>query len=310
MVDSMLSGMVGRDEGLFIAITTAGAKPGGTLDQLEELWGRDPEAYIYRAGAKPGSDPHDPKVWLSANPAPWITEDKLRSQYRSLPLSSFMRYHLNLTPTMGDEMRAFKPELWNACADAPEIDTDLPCVIGVDAAPRRDKTAVVLDQRRPDGLHHVKSWVFEADNETGLLDFDDLKAVLHNLCQDFNVARIVVDPAHLFAIMDQLQKEGLPVEDYPQTTGRMVLASDTLQNLINTGRIRHGGDPMLTKHVLQAGAKEIPPSGWRLTKLSPTEHIDAAVALAMACHIAEAEWSRMGQTFSATGGLHSIDLML
>jgi phage terminase large subunit-like protein len=306
MIDSMLSGMVGRDEGLLVAITTAASKPGSTLDQLKELWAKDSEAYIYRAGAPKGADPHDPKVWLAANPASWITLEKLQSQYQSLPLSSFMRYHLNLTPTIEFGQRAFNPKAWEECGDRPEIDPVKPCIIGVDAAPRRDKTAVVMVQRDENGVHHAKCWTFEADPEAGLMDFDELKHLLRGLNQDYNVSRIVVDPAHLFAIMDELQREGLPVEDFPQNASRMVPASMNLYDLVQMGRIRHGNDPVLTKHVLNAGVKEIPPSGWRLTKVTPNENIDAAVSLAMAVHISEAEWANSGMSFAASGGIWTL----
>lgn len=306
MVDSMISGMVGREEGLVVAISTAGQKPGNTLDQLKELWGKDPAAYLYRQGAKPGDDVHDPKVWRKSNPASWITDAMLKSQYDALPLPVFTRLHLNLTAAEGDSARAFNAKAWELGADQPVINPDLPCVIGVDAAPRRDKTAVVLDQRGEDGVHNVKSWTFEADPEAGLLDFDELKHLLHELSVSYNVSRIIVDPAHLFAIMDQLNREGLPVEDFPQTASRMVPASMNLYDLIQLGRIRHGSDPTLTKHVLQAGVKEIPPSGWRLTKVSPNENIDAAVALAMAVHIAESEWSIGGVSFADSGGVWTL----
>lgn len=306
MIESMLSGMVGRDSGLLIAITTAAKQPGTTLDQLKELWNRDPEAYVYRAGAPLDADPHDPKVWMAANPASWITEDKLRSQYQSLPLASFMRYHLNLTPTDGVGARAFNPKAWELGGEMPIIDPALPCVIGVDAAPRRDKTAVVLDQRGEDGVHNIKTWTFEADPEAGLLDFDELKELLRGLCHMYNVSRIIVDPAHLFAIMDELMREGLPVEDFPQHASRMIPASMNLYDLVQLGRIRHGNDPVLTKHVLNAGVKEIPPSGWRLTKVSKNENIDAAIALAMAAHISEAEWSNGGTSFAESGGIWTL----
>ena len=303
MVDSMLTGMVGREQGLLIAISTAGAKPGNTLEQLKDLWGKDPQAYVYRQGAGEKDDPHDPKTWKKANPASWITEDMLRSQYRALPLPVFERLHLNVTPTTGDNARAFNKAAWDECAGLPVVDQVLPCVIGVDAAPRRDKTAVVLDQRDASGVHNIKSWTFEADPEAGLLDFDELKVLLRSLCHEYNVNRIVVDPAHLFSVMDELTREGLPIEDFPQHASRMIPASMNLYDLIQLGRIRHGNDPMLTQHVLQAGAKEIPPSGWRLTKVTPLENIDAAVALAMAAHIAEAEWSLGRSSFAETGGV-------
>lgn len=306
MIDSMVTGMVGREEGLFIAITTAAARPGSTLDALRELWATDPAAYIYWQGAAPGDDPHDPKVWRKANPASWLTLDMLRAQHDALTLPVFSRLHLNLTAATGDNTRAFNPKAWALGADMPIIDREQPCIIGVDAAPRRDKTAVVLDQRGDDGVHNVKAWGFEADPEAGLLDFDELKHLLRGLCHDYNVSRIIVDPAHLFAIMDELQREGLPVEDFPQTAGRMIPASMNLYDLVQMGRIRHGGDPMLTEHVLNAGVKEIPPSGWRLTKVAKHENIDAAVSLAMAVHIAEAEWSLGGPSFSETGGVWTL----
>lgn len=310
MIEAMVTGMVGREEGLFVAITTEASSPGGTLDKLRAQWKEDPASYVYWQGAKPDDDGHDPEVWRRANPASWISMDMLRSQYRALPFPVFERLHLNRLPAQGMGGRAFNPKAWAECGDTPSIDPDLPCIIGVDAAPRRDKTAVVLDQRHEDGTHHVKAWTFEADPEAGLLDFDDLKEVLRGLCQDYNVSRVVVDPAHLFAIMDQLQKEGLPVEDFPQTASRMVPASMNLYDLIQLGRLRHGNAPNLTQHILNAGAKEIPPSGWRLTKVSATENIDAAVALAMACHIAEAEWALGGPSFAQTGGVYSLDLSL
>lgn len=307
MVESMVTGMVGREEGLFVAITTAGARQGNGADLLREQWANDPNAYVYWQGASPTDDPHDPKTWRKANPASWISMDMLKSQYNALPLPVFQRLHLNLTAADSDSARAFNAKAWELCADAPEIDLEKPCIIGVDAAPRRDKTAVVLVQRDANGIHHTKSWGFEADPEAGLLDFDELKHLLRELCQTYNVSRIIVDPAHLFAIMDELNREGLPVEDFPQTASRMIPASMNLYDLIQLGRIRHGNDPFLTKHILNAGAKEIPPSGWRLTKVNPHENIDAAVALAMATHIAEAEWSLGGMSFSESGGIWSID---
>lgn len=310
MVDSMVTGMVGREEGMFVAITTAGARPGNMADQLRELWSNDPRAYVYWQGASETDDPTDPAVWRKANPASWITMDMLKSQFQALPLPVFQRLHLNLTSAAGDNARAFNPKAWELCSDAPQIDLELPCVIGVDAAPRRDKTAVVLDQRDANGMHNVKAWHFEADPEAGLLDFDELKHLLRELHSTYNVSRIVVDPAHLYSIMDELNREGLPVEDFPQHASRMIPASMNLYDLIQMGRIRHGNDPILTKHVLNAGAKEIPPSGWRMTKVTKLENIDAAVALAMAAHISESEWSLGGPSFASTGGIYSLDMSI
>ncbi|MDE2100140.1 MAG: hypothetical protein KGL39_22990 [Patescibacteria group bacterium] len=304
MVESIVSGMVGREEGLFVAITTEAKRPGGSLDQLKEQWANDPEAYVYWQGAKPDDDPTDPAVWRAANPASWITDQMLAGQFKALPLQVFMRLHLNRLPQGDDSSRAFNALAWDEGKLQPIIDKELPCVVAVDAAPRRDKTAVVLDQRGRDGVHNVRAWEFEADPEAGLLDFDELKVVLRQICHEYNVARIVVDPTHLFSVMDELLREGLPVEDFPQHASRMVPASMNLYDLVQLGKIRHGGDEMLTRHVMNAHVKEIPPSGWRITKgLDRTKNIDAAVALAMAAHIAEAEWANNASGFAERGGV-------
>lgn len=309
MVDAMVSGMVGRTEGLFVAISTEGPRPDNTLRLLRDQWASDAEAYVYWAGARKGQDLHDPRVWRQSNPAPWITDAMLASQYRGLPWATFCRLHLNYLPPELAGSRAFNPKAWEACSAAPVFDPLLPCVVGVDAAPRRDKTAVVLDQRNPEtGVHQVRLFTFEADPEAGLLDFDELKECLRGLCRKHRVDRIVVDPAHLFSTMDELGREGLPIEDFPQHASRMIPASTNLYDLVQLGRVAHGGEPVLTRHVLAAGVKEIPPSGWRITRVSRSEFIDGAVALAMAAWVAEAEWANRTPSFAESGGVWTIDL--
>lgn len=309
MIDAMVSGMIGRQEGLFVAITTEAPRPGGTLDLLREQWSHDPGAYVFWLGATARDDLHSPATWRRVNAAPWITDKQLLDNYHGLPFATFCRLHLNYLPPDLAGSRAFNRKAWDACAGTPEFLPGLPCIVGVDAAPRRDKTAVVIDQRHPDtGVHHVRAITFEADPNAGLLDFDELKACLRGLCRDFKVDRIVVDPAHLFSIMDELTREGLPIEDMPQHASRMIPASMNLYDLVQLGRVRHGGEPVLTEHVMNAGVREIPPAGWRMTKVTAFEHIDAAVALAMAAWVAEAEWSNRTTSFAESGGVWTIDL--
>jgi len=123
MVDAIVSGQVGHDDALFVAITTEAERAGGPLDELRELWSKDPLAYVYWQGAQKGDNPHDPRTWMRANPASWITEDLLRGQYGTLPLPVFMRYHLNLLPPADHfGSRAFNPKAWHAGDDQPVID--------------------------------------------------------------------------------------------------------------------------------------------------------------------------------------------
>jgi len=288
MLDAMLTGAVGREEPLTVVITTAGAQRSGVWWDVLQEWREDPRAYVYWVGATDHDDPVDRRVWRKANPASWVTMERLETLYRTLPAATFERYHLNRAPQRAAGA-AIRADQWQACGGRPEINPEQPCVIGVDASLRRDHTAVVLDQYR-DGLHHVLAFTFtpEADELMGAVDHDAVGALLRELAATYRVTRVVCDRAYFVRTMRELLTEGLPIEEFAQTNQNMARASQRLYDAVSGGRIRHGGDAALTQHVLNAGIKETP-FGWRLIKVDQTEHIDGAIALAMALDAAEAE---------------------
>lgn len=290
MLDAMLTGAVGREQPLTVVITTAGAKRAGVWWDVLREWSDDPRAWVYWQGAGDDDDATDRTVWRRANPASWITMERLEDLYRTLPLASFERYHLNRAPHTG--LNAIFPEsLWSACADAPHIDPELPCVVAVDASLRRDHTAVVFDQLGADRVHNVLCFTFTAEDDGSIMraiDHDEVGNLLRDLATDFNVARLPCDRAYFVRTMRELLDEGLSVEEFPQTNPNMARACQRLYDVVTEGRLRHGGDPVLGSHVMSAAVKETP-FGWRITKAEASSHIDAAVALAMAVDIAEAE---------------------
>lgn len=287
--EAMRTGTAARLEALVVTITTAGPVEKGPLWELHKraMAGNDPRLFVLWMGASPEADATDPDVWRAANPASWITDEFLADQFRSLPLPVFERLHLNRWPSA--KAGAWVPiELWEDCGSPPHIDPDKPCIVAVDAAPRRDLTAVVLDQRDANGVHNVKCWTFEADPTLGYLDFDLVEGLLRQLASEFYVTRIVVDPYAMIRSMMTLAAEGLPVEDFPQNHSRMVPASMGLHQLIIDQCIAHGGDEALDTAVRNAAIRETA-FGWRLEKARASERIDPAVALAMATRIAEQE---------------------
>jgi len=307
MREAMLSGMVGTRNGLLVTITTAGPERKGPLWDLLQTAPKDPRAYVFWAGAGEGEDGHDPKVWRRANPERWITVRMLRDQYRTLPFPVFERLHLNRFPATGTA-RAYPADLWYACAKAPDFDSDLPCVIGLDASFSRDSTALVMVQRDRAGCHHAWAQVWHKDGILGYIDHEAVEAKIVELCRDYNVVRIACDPNYFTRSMLKLQNEfRLPVEEFGQDARRMSSASMTLFDVIQEGHLRHGGLPALTEQVLNAGVKETA-YGWRLTKVHDDEKIDAAVALAIAVFVAESDALETAPSFAATGGLRTISL--
>lgn len=287
MLDAMLTGAVGREEPLTVVITTAGAERGGVWWEVLNEWRDDPHAYVYWVGASDEDDPDDRRVWRRANPASWVTRERLETLYRTLPLGSFERYHLNRAPQRGVGA-AFRADQWAACSAPPELDGESTTVLAVDASLRRDHTAVVLDQYR-DGVHNVALYTFAPeDDPAGVVDHDAVAALIRDLCGQYRVVRAVCDRAYFLRSMRELAAEGLPIEDFAQTNQQMARACQRLYDAVAAGRLRHGGDAVLAEHVLGAAMRETP-FGWRLVKAEESRRIDAAIALAMAVDAAEAD---------------------
>lgn len=272
-----------RSQPLLLSITTAGADMGGICRKLWEkgMAGSDDRFYFRWFAAPDSADVDDPAAWKAANPASWITEDFLRSQRAGLPEDAFRRWHLNQWVT--GVSRWVPREAWDACAGPPDIPEGASVVVGVDSAPKRDSTAVVVARMDADGVCHVRSWVWEA-SANGYLDYAAVEQFLRDLARTYDVRRMVFDPYNMTRSMLQLAAEGLAVEEFPQTDARMVPASQHLWELVTTGRLRHGGDPVLTAHSDGTVVAQTP-RGWRFTKAAGRRN-DAIVALAMAAWVA------------------------
>ena len=295
MLDAMLSGAVGRENPLLIVITTAGAERRGVWWEVLREWRSDPSAYVYWRGAPDEADATDRGVWREANPASWITMERLEKLYHTLPLASFERYHLNRAPRAGAN-RVFPPELWRACGARPRIDPERPCVVAVDASLRRDHTAVVLDQVDEAGRHNVLCFTFTAEEDgsiMGAIDHDEVGNLLRELAAGYNVIRVPCDRAYFVRTMRELLDEGLPIEEFSQTNQNMARACQRLYDVVSEERMRHGDDRQLEEHILNATVKETP-FGWRITKPADGEKVDAAIASAMAVDVAEVEAETAG----------------
>lgn len=290
--EAMRTGTAARLQPLIVTITTAGAARSGPAWDLyvRAKAGRDPRLFFYWRGLEDEDDPGDRKAQRKANPASWVTLEFLKDQRRSLPPEVWERLHGNRWPTGG--AGGWLPSgAWEACSEQPYIDPELPSIIAVDAAPKRDKTAVVLVQRTADGIHNALCWSWQADPDLGYFDFEIIEEQLRALAREFYVTRIAFDPYAMMRSMMLLAEEGLPVEEFPQGHARMVPASMGLHEIIVQRRLRHGGSPELTEGILGSRIRETS-FGWRLDKLQSWKagsSNDAAVALAMACHLAEQE---------------------
>jgi phage terminase large subunit-like protein len=340
---AMTTGGGAREQPLTVGITTAGfdeeqllgliynaaLEKAGLIERRPGLTiVRDPETrfLMFWYGADADADPDDPKVWMTANPASWITEDYLRVQ-RAKPtmrLADFRRYHLNQWVGVAEDW--LPTGAWAACRDGKADPDDplhglnpkWPISVGIDFGVQDDTTCVLVAQRipmplgrrspeipTPEDLVIVRARFFTPAVGKLEADVGEILDCLRSLRHRFPEAArkpnrqfpggpaYAYDPWGFKALAQILEGEGLVMIEVPQNDSRMVPAATELYGLIVSGRLRHDGDPVLARHIANVVGRSRGESGWRITKLKDSsKKIDGAVATAMGVQEALRPWPK------------------
>jgi phage terminase large subunit-like protein len=118
------------------------------------------------------------------------------------------------------------------------------------------------------------------------LDFElTIESYLLNLQRSFQVRRCLFDPFQMQSTAQRLQKAGLEIEEFPQSSPNLTAASQNLFELIDSQALVVYPDQDIRLAMSRAVAIETP-RGWRIGKDRSSHKIDVVVALAMACHAA------------------------
>lgn len=264
----------------------------GDAPVLEPMWQRamagvrlDDELPVYANG----------KLWAyidqgdEAQARAWLGDPDSREAYyaeqsASLRPGTYRRLHENRWAE-GEE--AFiDAAMWDAVVD-PDATPMLPdrsvrVTVGVDAAMKRDCSAVVAVTRDGDRVRVVahKVWTPTKDRP---LDFDETIApYLAWLRDSFTVERVLFDPRMLEQPANVWRKEGVPMREFPQTPENLTRAGQGLFDLIRARQLVVYPDAELRQHALNAVAVETA-RGLRLAKEKASRKIDALAALSFAC---------------------------
>lgn len=230
--------------------------------------------------------------WDTEPRMPWQTPEYYESQMMTIRPSDFLRMHRN---TWVSSNESFIPiELWDRAATHLTGPATLfkddnrrryPISVGIDIGMKHDCSALVgvywdAGKRRA-GIAFSRIWTPPVD---AMLDLEfTVEEELLRLHREFKIVSVVYDPAQFQRSSITLQRKGLPMVEYPNTAGNMMLATQALYDLLKNDTLDAYPDPELRDHIRYATA-ETTSRGFRLVKGRNAKFkIDAAIALAMAC---------------------------
>jgi phage terminase large subunit-like protein len=321
--DVLATAIGSRTQPLIWAITTAGLNRASVcydqrnyvLDILQRRLEDDTYFGIVYT-RDDGDDPFDEQTWIKANPNYGISvrregvqADGKRAQQMPSEQVSFFTKRLNIWVNAATQW--LPAGAWDKCGDA-ELDIEdfahRPCYIGIDLALRSDIAAVIIafppeEQRNwwavfgryylPEDTvnrsenSHYQSWETMGRltaTPKNVTDFDYIIANLGDLCAQYDVREIALDPFDAGPLIVDIEKAGMrkPVE-VRQTAPNMSPAMIELEGLVLSRKIRHDGDPVLAWMMSNV---KVGHSGDLLKpeKESHERKIDGVVSLLMCIH--------------------------
>lgn len=294
----MSLGSGAREEALVLAITTAGELRDSSGSP--KLWKRlydygvavargevdDDRFYFAWWEPKAGIDAdwRAPATWREANPGfddivagedfeaslpPKVPEHEYRTKRTNVPVAAATTHWLESHPAA-----------WSECASDLELAGADRTAMAWDMSLRHDSTAVSTVGRVGDRVVG-RTRIFTAP-AGGKIDFDAVVTHVRDEAVAHDPVGIAYDPRYLELLAQQLDDEGLPMVEFPQTPERMAPACGHLFDLIIAGRYAHDDDPAVNEHVLTAVRREQGDRGWTLSKGRSKRPIDGCITQVMA----------------------------
>lgn len=202
--------------------------------------------------------------------------------------NQFRRLHLNQWTSA---LENFIPiEFWRACKGETAIEDGEGIVIAMDAAIKRDTFGIAWV--------HREEWLVETEEGTELaedhgilraryfeagegqyIDLEEVRVFVMGLANLYPVSAVLYDPAYMTLMAQQLAEAGLPMEPFPQSSERMTRATETLQRMILSNRMRWS-DACLNEQLAATAIRESE-RGVRISKMNSGRN-DTIVCAAMA----------------------------
>lgn len=299
----------------------------------------DPLTKLYMYSAPEDLDPFDEPAWKAANPAygDFLNADEVRQQAESarrMPSRESNFRNLILNQRISQVSPFIPRAIWelNAGDALPEAFEANAVYAGLDLSARQDLTALVLVAKDSEGYWHVRSyfwapaqalidrarrdrapydlWQSQGYLETtpgASVDYAFIAERLGEIAGDCDLRLVAYDRWRIDVMKNALDACGLdlPLHPFGQGFKDMSPALDTVEAELASGRVLHGGHPVLTWCASNAIASRDPAGNRKLDKTKATGRIDGMVALAMAMGAASAA-EVVGPSVYETQGLTTL----
>jgi len=338
LVDVMATSMGARSQPLLVYITTAGfdrksvcweiwkyaeaVRDGAIIDDtfLPVIYAADPT-----------DDWKDEATWRKANPnlGVSINLDFLRSECaRAVEMPSYENTfrQLYLNQWTEQDTRWLRMDHWAQGNVACPVDlAGRECFAGLDLATTYDTTAFVLLFPLDDGTFWVEPhfWI-PADNATqrerrdrvpyltwkrqghmrttdgNVTDFKTVMADIVAIASKYRLRGIGLDPWNATMPGQELQGMGLPMQDFRQGYGSLSGPSKLLENWVVSGKVRHGGHPVLSWQASNVAIQRDAAGNIKPNKDKSSDRIDGIVSLVMAIGLWQTATATAEQSWDLT----------
>lgn len=219
---------------------------------------------------------------------PWCTPNYLTLQKNRLRENTFKRLHCNEWASGSENF--VDSAVLDVCTN-PDFKKGLPfkgrVAAGIDIGIKHDASGIVLVGAIDKSTLAVIDHRCFLPKKGQTLDLEHtVESAMLAYAKKYKLKTVFYDPYQCARTARTLQNAGLPMQEYPQTTGNTVAMSETLAGLLNNQSLMLYEDRELRQHILNAQARETP-RGWRLVKKRASRKIDLAVSLAIACQAAQ-----------------------
>lgn len=291
------AGKIAKRGGQIATISTSG-EPGSDFEETRELIRAgatdvrhkgsftryaSSRVILHEWAVPEDADVDDMAVVKRANPFSGISVDMLAEKRASPTMTRhhWLRFVCN-RPDRDDDvwLGPDGDRLWRDTEDPYVLAPSARTWIGLDLAIKRDTSAAVVMQRRPDGRYHarLRVWVPTEDRP---IDLTDVMQYVRDQAKAYKVEAVSYDPRFFDVPAKMLADEGYPMAEVPQSVEHMSPAYGSLYEAIHRGQVTHEADAVFTSHVLSA-VPRFSERGFMLDKGKSRSKIDAVVALALA----------------------------